>query len=148
MLIIKRPKIAAETRLIESLGIGMTKPNRGLLTIVILNTDEWIMYLLQIDRLRNEDLKQKCRSRWVVGDENSRFLHSILNNRYAKYAIKGMHINGCPIDFLGDIKQAALDHYAARFKESNMHQPLLESNIFRKLSSSEASLLESDFSFK
>ncbi|GKA81793.1 RNA-directed DNA polymerase, eukaryota [Tanacetum coccineum] len=111
--------------------------------------EEWIMDLLQIDRLRNEDLKQKCRFRWAVeGDENSRFFHSILNNRYAKYSIKGIHINGCWIESPGDIKQAALNHYAARFKESSVHRPLLESNLFRKLSAMEASLLESDFSIE
>ncbi|GKB43433.1 hypothetical protein Tco_0888375 [Tanacetum coccineum] len=47
-----------------------------------------------------------------------------------------------------DIKQAALNHYAARFKESSVHRPLLESNLFRKLSALEASLLESDFSIE
>nr|GEU78121.1 hypothetical protein [Tanacetum cinerariifolium] len=55
-----------------------------------------------------------CRFRWALkGDENSRFFHSILNNSYAKYSIKGMYINGVWIDSPGDIKQVALDHYAS-----------------------------------
>ncbi|GJY38762.1 cysteine-rich receptor-like protein kinase, partial [Tanacetum coccineum] len=81
----------------------------------ILKREEWIMDLLQIDRLCNKDMKQKCRFRWVV--EAPR-----------------------------DIKQVAMDHYAARFKESFGNRPMLESNLFRKLSTMEASLLESDFS--
>ncbi|GKB77993.1 RNA-directed DNA polymerase, eukaryota [Tanacetum coccineum] len=97
----------------------------------------------------DSDVKAEERFRWAVeGDENSRFFHSILNNRYAKYSIKGIHINGCWIESPGDIKQAALNHYAARFKESSVHRPLLESNLFRKLSALEASLLESDFSIE
>nr|GEX30978.1 hypothetical protein [Tanacetum cinerariifolium] len=69
----------------------------------ILKRWEWIMDLLQIDRLRNEDMKQKCT--WVEAPS--------------------------------DIKQAAMDHYEARFKESSGNRPMLASNIFRKLSTTE-----------
>ncbi|GJX20869.1 putative RNA-directed DNA polymerase [Tanacetum coccineum] len=115
----------------------------------ILKRDEWIMDLLQIDRLRNEDMKQKCRFRWAVeGDENSRFFHSSLRNRYTKYSLKGIHINGTWVESPRDIKQADMDHYAARFKESYGNRPLLESNLFRKLSTMDASFLKSDFTIE
>ncbi|GKC89097.1 putative RNA-directed DNA polymerase [Tanacetum coccineum] len=91
-------------------------------------------------------MKQKCRLRWAVeGDENSRFFHSILKNRYAKFSIKGIHVNGSWVESPGEIKQAALDYYAARFKESNTQRPLLDSPLFKKLSESDADFLESKF---
>ncbi|GJY46405.1 putative RNA-directed DNA polymerase, eukaryota, reverse transcriptase zinc-binding domain protein [Tanacetum coccineum] len=80
--------------------------------------EEWVMDLLQLDRLRNEDLKQKCRIRWAVeGDEDSRFFHSILSHMFAKGTIKGININGIWVKSPSNIKQAALDHFSSRFKE-------------------------------
>ncbi|GKB92256.1 putative RNA-directed DNA polymerase, partial [Tanacetum coccineum] len=89
----------------------------------IAKREEWIMDILRLDRLRNEDLKQKCRFRWAVeGDENSRFFHSILKKKYAKCSIKGIHINGIWVDSPEDIKDAAFEHFASRFKEQIIHQ--------------------------
>ncbi|GJY01444.1 RNA-directed DNA polymerase, eukaryota [Tanacetum coccineum] len=111
--------------------------------------EEWILDMLQLDRLRNEDMKQKCRLRWAVeGDENSRFFHSILKNRYAKFSIKGIHVNKSWVESSGEIKQAALDYYAARFKESNTQRPLLDSPRFKNLSEPDADFLESDFTIE
>ncbi|GJY66889.1 RNA-directed DNA polymerase, eukaryota [Tanacetum coccineum] len=49
---------------------------------------------------------------------------------------------------LRDIKQSAMDHYAATFKESYGNRSLLESNLFRKLSTTDASFLESDLTIE
>ncbi|GKD75383.1 putative RNA-directed DNA polymerase, partial [Tanacetum coccineum] len=54
----------------------------------IAKREEWIMDILRLDRLRNEDLKQKC-----------------------------IHINGIWVDSPEDIKDAAFEHFASRFKE-------------------------------
>ncbi|GKA05381.1 RNA-directed DNA polymerase, eukaryota, reverse transcriptase zinc-binding domain protein, partial [Tanacetum coccineum] len=102
----------------------------------ILKREEWILDLLQLDRLRNED------------DENLCFFHSILKSRYAKCSMKGIYNNGIWVDSPDDIKLAAMQHYAAGFKESDAHRPLLESHLFHKLSSCDAAFLESSFSIE
>ncbi|GJT42188.1 putative RNA-directed DNA polymerase [Tanacetum coccineum] len=111
--------------------------------------EEWVSDLLQLNWLRNEDLKQKCRIRWAVeGDENSWFFHSILKHKFAKGSIKGIHLNGTWVDSPSVIKQAALEHFASRFMETNMHRPLLELQLFRKLLNFVATFLESEFSLE
>nr|GEX19805.1 hypothetical protein [Tanacetum cinerariifolium] len=98
--------------------------------------------LTRFDKVGSKESKLD-RFRWAVkGDENSRFFYSSLRNRYSKYSIKGMHFNKTWVESPRDIKQAAMDHYAAR------NRTLLVSNLFRKLSITEASFLESDFTIK
>ncbi|GJS67861.1 cytochrome P450 [Tanacetum coccineum] len=47
--------------------------------------EEWVSDLLQLNRLRNKDLKQKCRIRWAVeGDENSHFFTLFSNTNSPK----------------------------------------------------------------
>lgn len=82
--------------------------------------------------------------RWEIeGDKNSRFFHSLLKSKYTNFNIKGVHVNRVWCDSLDDIKQAALDHFSARFKEPNLCRPSFNSYLFRILSISDASFLES-----
>ncbi|GKB76826.1 RNA-directed DNA polymerase, eukaryota, reverse transcriptase zinc-binding domain protein [Tanacetum coccineum] len=91
--------------------------------------DEWIMDLSHLEHLHIEDVKQKCHLRWVVeGDENSRFFHSTLTFRYAKSSINGINVNGVWVVNSQDIKV-----------------PKFRSARFLKLSPSDTSFLESNF---
>ncbi|GJT74421.1 RNA-directed DNA polymerase, eukaryota [Tanacetum coccineum] len=91
------------------------------------------MDILRLDRLRNEDLKQKCRFRWAVeGDENSRFFHSILKNKYAKCSIKGIHINGIWVDSPEDIKDAAFEHFASSYDSNGFFNVKVLSKVLDK----------------
>ncbi|GJZ50417.1 hypothetical protein Tco_0604607 [Tanacetum coccineum] len=91
--------------------------------------DEWIMDLSHLEHLHIEDVKQKCHLRWAVeGDENSRFFHSTLTFRYAKSSINGINVNGVWVVNPQDIK-------APKFRSAR----------FLKLSPSDTSFLESNF---
>ncbi|GJS67994.1 hypothetical protein Tco_0682559 [Tanacetum coccineum] len=133
-------RVASDNRRREEISKNLAKWDEkaekgGINQYDISKREEWILDLLQLDRLRNEDMKQKCRLRWAVEvDKNSRFFHFILKNRYAKSSIKGIHVNGSWVESPGEIEQAALDYYAARFKESNTQRPLSKNQSGKKLS--------------
>ncbi|GJS78726.1 hypothetical protein Tco_0728607 [Tanacetum coccineum] len=92
---------------------------------------------------------QKCRVKWAVeGDENTRFFHSLLNRKNANSSIKGMLINGIWEDNPDVIKNAAIEHFSSRFKESDLIRPSFSNNLFRKLSEVDAKFLESGFSLE
>ncbi|GKG11614.1 hypothetical protein Tco_0343014 [Tanacetum coccineum] len=89
------------------------KAKRGLISLFDIDKrDEWLMGLSSLEHLYREDLKQKSWIKWVIkGDENSKFLHSLLQNKYACSMIRGIHINGVWCDSPDQIKLAALNHF-------------------------------------
>nr|GEU93402.1 retrovirus-related Pol polyprotein from transposon TNT 1-94 [Tanacetum cinerariifolium] len=90
-----------------SLG-SIRKQNDGSLTDAdILKREEWLMDLSYYDQLHKEDLKQKRRLKWAVeGDENTRFFHSIIKNRYDSFSIKGYYLEACNKGIFKDISLA------------------------------------------
>nr|GEZ21548.1 cysteine-rich receptor-like protein kinase [Tanacetum cinerariifolium] len=113
----------------------------------VVKREEWLMDLSHLDHLLREDVKQKCRLRWAVeGDENSRYFHSTLKHNYAKSSINGINVNGVWVVNPDDIKAAALEHFALRFKENIVCMLKFKSFRVRKLSSPDASFLDSPFS--
>ncbi|GJY46224.1 RNA-directed DNA polymerase, eukaryota [Tanacetum coccineum] len=53
---------------------------------------EWI----EKDRCKNEMIRQKARSKWVLeGDENSKKLHASINRNNRKTRVNGLMIDGC-----------------------------------------------------
>ncbi|GJW42345.1 RNA-directed DNA polymerase, eukaryota [Tanacetum coccineum] len=129
-----RPDISLKDKL-KSLWLAMKR-------------EEWMMDLNWLEQLRRDDLKQKARLRWAVeGDENTRFFHSTLNNKFANFSIKGILVNGVWVELSNDIKKGALEHFSSRFKEVGLSRPSFRSGMFRKLSFSDASFLDSNFSF-
>ncbi|GJV35535.1 hypothetical protein Tco_1408012 [Tanacetum coccineum] len=64
--------------------------------------------------------KAERKEKWVVeGDENSKFFHSLLRNKFTQSTIHGVHINGVWYDSPNLIKLGALNHFASIFKEEN-----------------------------
>ncbi|GJT13323.1 hypothetical protein Tco_0860365 [Tanacetum coccineum] len=138
----------AKESLIRNLLEWDMKPENGLInTNGILKKEEWMMDLNHLEQLHRDDLKQKGRVRGAVeGDENTRFFHSTLNNKFSMFTMKGIHINGVWVESPDDIKVAALDHFSSRFKEDDISRPSFSSNLFHKLSTTDATFLESGFS--
>ncbi|KAJ9541443.1 hypothetical protein OSB04_027949 [Centaurea solstitialis] len=90
------------------------------------------------------DLKQKSRANWAIdGDENSKFFHSLVNQRWRKNNIKGLSSDGVWVENPLVIKKLAKEHFEARFMEQQKERPLFRSGLFNKLSSQDALFLES-----
>ncbi|PWA88232.1 hypothetical protein CTI12_AA124160 [Artemisia annua] len=102
------------------------------------------MNLQSLDQMEMDDIKQNCRVKWAVEeDENSIFFHSLLRNKFANSSIKGISISGVWSEI-----RLKFDHFASRFKERSVSRPKFVSNLFRILSDIDASYLESNFSME
>ncbi|GJT07167.1 hypothetical protein Tco_0841629 [Tanacetum coccineum] len=105
------------------------------------------MDLHAIEQAERDTLRQKSRVRWAVEeDEKSHFFHALVNNRFAKNSINGIHIRGVWCENPDEIKQGAMEHFASRFKERSEPRPKFLSPLFRKLSFSDALYLEAPIS--
>nr|GEX97102.1 hypothetical protein [Tanacetum cinerariifolium] len=76
---------------------------------------------------------------------NKRFFHSLLKGKNANSSIKGILINGIWEDTPDVIKNAAIEHFSSRFKESGLIRPSFSNIIFRKLFEVDAMFLEYGF---
>nr|GEX29537.1 hypothetical protein [Tanacetum cinerariifolium] len=98
------------------------------------------------DKWIGDDLKQKSRVKWAIeGGENTSYFF-VLRNRFAKFSIKGIHVSGIWYDNPVLIKEAAMKHFALRFKERTEARPKFSSSLFRRLSPEDDSFLDSSFS--
>lgn len=108
-----------------------------------------ISKLMQLERVRVRDLKQKARVKWAIdGDENSKFFHEYVNNRNSKNRINGIMVNERWIEEPNEIKDEILKFYEAKFKESWKSHPKLISPRFRSISGAAATELEKPFTLE
>ncbi|XP_021985923.1 uncharacterized protein LOC110882144 [Helianthus annuus] len=99
------------------------------------------------EKRRLTDLKQKAKMKWAkLGDENSKFIHGIINCRKAKNRINALWINGKRETEPKEIKKAVLESFSGRFKEPNSKRPSLDGRGFRQLTTDQAKKLIEDFS--
>ncbi|XP_071728309.1 uncharacterized protein [Rutidosis leptorrhynchoides] len=95
------------------------------------------------DKIKVNMMKQKARIRWTLeGDENTKFFHSLIRDRYNKCNIRGLNINGSWNESPDDIKREALDHFQKIFSEPDMMRPSMEDFSYPSVSAEEAEALE------
>ncbi|GJS17264.1 putative RNA-directed DNA polymerase, eukaryota, reverse transcriptase zinc-binding domain protein [Tanacetum coccineum] len=89
------------------------------------------------------DLRQKARLKWdVEGDENSKFFHSMINQRRRCQAIQGVMVNGIWCFDPLQVKAAFLDFYKDKF-QTQVHQITHNSHTyFKAINSTTSSELE------
>ncbi|GJY51583.1 RNA-directed DNA polymerase, eukaryota [Tanacetum coccineum] len=111
--------------------------------------EEWLVELYTLEQMERDDLKQISRVRWAIeGDENTRFFHSLLRNKYANFYVKGIFVNEVWCESPNGIKHADVEHFAARFKERTEARLKFVSSLFRKLSYDDSTFLESNISME
>nr|GEW62405.1 transposon TX1 uncharacterized [Tanacetum cinerariifolium] len=96
--------------------------------------------------LKIKDLHQKAKVRWAIeGDDNSGYFHGIINNRRNRSRINGIAINGLWITDPIVVKEHTFHFFESKFKESNNSRPSFSSNLFKRLSLEQNSLLSNPF---
>ncbi|GJX89318.1 RNA-directed DNA polymerase, eukaryota [Tanacetum coccineum] len=104
--------------------------------------------LHNINKCHSLDMAQKAKVRWSIeGDENSKFFHGIINMKRSQLAFRGVLIEGDWIDKPYKVKNEFLNHFFNRFARSTGPNIVLESNMFKQLSSEQIADLECDVTY-
>jgi len=98
------------------------------------------------EKKRIMDIKQKARVNWALsGDENSKFFHSSLKSNRRRNQILGLSVNGIWTTSPSEVKQAAFNYFAEKFKEPLLVRPAFSSSRFKVLSVEQNTFLEAPF---
>nr|KAJ0203565.1 hypothetical protein LSAT_V11C500260230 [Lactuca sativa] len=90
---------------------------------------------------------QRSRLNWEVdGDENTKFLHGIVNNNKRKNRIHGFTIDGVWVNEPSKLKQEILEFFSNKFDEPLYNRPKLISNRFKRISDFDRDSLTKAFS--
>ncbi|KAJ0941986.1 putative RNA-directed DNA polymerase [Helianthus annuus] len=104
-------------------------------------------FVVEADRIKNMDLKQKSRVRWAVeGDENSAYFHGIINANISNNRISGLRIQGEWVNNPFLIKDYVAAFFGERFSEPMLDRPQLLCPNLVRLSDLEARSLVVPFS--
>nr|GEW32757.1 RNA-directed DNA polymerase, eukaryota, reverse transcriptase zinc-binding domain protein [Tanacetum cinerariifolium] len=81
-------------------------------------TMEENLQLYDINQMEARDYVQKSKIKWaIVGDENSKFFHGIINKKRSQLSIRGVFVDGDWNTDPGVVKDVFKDHFATRFKK-------------------------------
>lgn len=105
--------------------------------------------LMEGEKRKSMDLKQKARIKWMVdGDENTKFFHGVINAKNRKQRINGLLINGRWSEDVAEVKNEVFRFFSEKFKEKTPIRPKFTSSLFRSISSQTAQELESVISLE
>ncbi|KAJ0454037.1 putative RNA-directed DNA polymerase [Helianthus annuus] len=103
--------------------------------------------LLEEEERKSSDLRQRSRVNWAkCGDENSKFFHAMVNCRKASNRIHGLEVDGSWVSKPNQVKKEIFRFFRSKFVEECVIRPRLLCSNMRKLSDSDAAMLDSRFS--
>lgn len=113
--------------------------------------DVWntgIKKIMEWERLKALDLKQKARVKWTIsGDENSKFFHGYINSKNRRNLLHGLMINGrWSSSDVNEIKAKVFRFYSNKFSENHVSKPKLINLQFKSISTMDAIRVESPIS--
>nr|GFC08915.1 RNA-directed DNA polymerase, eukaryota [Tanacetum cinerariifolium] len=72
--------------------------------------------LTKLEKMESIELAQKAKIKWSIeGDENSKYLHGIINKKRNNLAIRGIIVDGVWIEDPSIVKNEFLSHFRNRF---------------------------------
>ncbi|XP_021995202.1 uncharacterized protein LOC110892341 [Helianthus annuus] len=103
--------------------------------------------LLDIERSKASDLKQRARLKWAIdGDENSKFFHALVNARKAVNGIPGLFLGSGWVNKPSVVKLEVMKFFRSKFMEEVENRSSLECQGIKQLSESDKSSLIKPFS--
>nr|GEV05307.1 hypothetical protein [Tanacetum cinerariifolium] len=103
--------------------------------------------LQDIKMKETADVFQKSKVKWAIeGDENSSFFHGIINKKRSQLAIRGIFVDGSWQNDPHIVKEAFLNHFAARFKKPTSSGPKINFLFPNRLAQDQAKDLERSIS--
>ncbi|GJT70288.1 glycerophosphodiester phosphodiesterase GDPDL3 [Tanacetum coccineum] len=89
---------------------------------------------------------QKAKIKWAIeGDENSKYFHGIINNKFAQFRINGIYIDGVWVTNPPQVTDNIFNFHKVKFHGTSFNRPHFTSNLFKKLSRDEVSILDAPF---
>nr|GEW61541.1 RNA-directed DNA polymerase, eukaryota [Tanacetum cinerariifolium] len=90
----------------------------GTNTDILKQRMELVKSLNDLESLEAMDITQKAKVRWSIeGDENTKFVHGILNNKISQLSIRGILMVGDWVNEPVQVKHAFFSHFADRFNK-------------------------------
>ncbi|KAJ0589761.1 putative RNA-directed DNA polymerase [Helianthus annuus] len=114
--------------------------------------DEWIWCeakktIKEIEVRKIDDLKQRSRVKWAFdGDENSKFFHSVINNRKASNRIHGFELNGAWVNKPSKVKKHVFSFFRDKFLEDVHNRPTPCLDNLKQINEEDKAFLTQPFS--
>nr|GEW66521.1 RNA-directed DNA polymerase, eukaryota [Tanacetum cinerariifolium] len=111
--------------------------------------EERLSYLKKIedfDRLKNLDLMRKAKVKWAIkGDENSKYFHGIVNNKFSRSRKNGIFSNGVWLTDPSLVTLGIYEFYKAKFRATTHNRPHFNNTLLKSLPDFESSFLDNPF---
>ncbi|GJX44795.1 RNA-directed DNA polymerase, eukaryota, reverse transcriptase zinc-binding domain protein [Tanacetum coccineum] len=100
-----------------------------------------------IEKSKSIDASQKAKIKWgIKGDENSKYLHGIINRKRRHLSINGIMKDGSWITNPNSIKEVFATFFERKFKPFNGYKVCNRSHYYKSISEAQSAYLESEFS--
>nr|GFC99665.1 RNA-directed DNA polymerase, eukaryota [Tanacetum cinerariifolium] len=106
-----------------------------------------VRILQDIEKTEAMEVAQKAKIKWaVVGDENSKYYHGVINKKRNNLAIRGVLVDGNWVDSSQLVKNELYAHFKQRFKKPNLRAIQFDREFPNKICSDQAVDLEREVS--
>nr|GEZ29615.1 RNA-directed DNA polymerase, eukaryota [Tanacetum cinerariifolium] len=111
--------------------------------------EERLSYLKKIedfDHLKNLDLVRNAKVKWAIeGDENSKYFHGIVNNKFSRSRINGIFSNGVWLTDPSLVTLGIYEFYKEKFRATTHNWLHFNNTLLKSLPNFESSFLDNLF---
>ncbi|GKC93798.1 RNA-directed DNA polymerase, eukaryota [Tanacetum coccineum] len=118
----------------------------GLLDLEIQERLDLLKQKEDLEYIQRLDLLQKEKIKWAIeGDENTKFFHGMINNKFSRSRIKGIFVDRTWVSDPTIITENIFDFHKTKFKNLLVNRITFSNTLFQPLSDQDVSLLDAPF---